>query len=324
MARTTRWHNGPVQEIPMESVTIHGHRVGFRRAGSGPVVLLIHGIAGSALAWSEVMPLLARDFTVVAPDLIGHDESAKLDGDYSLGGFASGLRDLLAVLGIERATLVGQSLGGGIAMQLSYQHPECCERLVLVDSGGLGREVSWLLRSLTAPGVELVMPVLFPSFVRAWGDGVERFFRSKGIRSGRLSESWRAYASLTESANRQAFVRTLRSVVDVGGQSVNASDRLYLAEKVPILIVWGDQDGIIPVAHAYAAHEAIPGSRLEIIEGAGHFPHVEEPARFAEIVCDFIKGTEPATPDRGQLVALLQARSPTVEEVAASSSGGHA
>jgi pimeloyl-ACP methyl ester carboxylesterase len=291
---------------PLQHVRIHGQEVRYRRAGDGPALLLIHGIAGSSRAWTEVMPLLARAFTVVAPDLIGHGESAKPLGDYSLGAYASGLRDLMAVLDIERATLVGQSLGGGIAMQLAYQHPECCERLVLVDSGGLGREVSWVLRSLTLPGADYLMPVLFPSFVRDWGNAAARFLYDQGLRSGRAAESWRAYASLTDSANRHAFVRTVRAVIDPGGQSVSATDRLYLTAKIPTLIVWGARDGIIPVDHAYAAHEAIPGSRLEIIEGAGHFPHVEEPVRFVEVLTDFVRTTQPATTNREDLVAMLR------------------
>ncbi|MHB8466115.1 MAG: alpha/beta fold hydrolase [Acidimicrobiales bacterium] len=293
----------------LQHVRIHGHDVGYRRAGDGPVLLLIHGIAGSSRAWSAVMPLLADKFTVIAPDLIGHGESAKPVGDYSLGAYASGLRDLLAVLGIERATLVGQSLGGGIAMQLAYQHPECCERLVLVDSGGLGREVTWVLRLLTLPGAEYTMPVLFPPFVRDWGNTVARTLHRLGLRSAGAAESWRAYASLTESANRRAFVRTIRAVIDPGGQSVSANDRLYLAARVPTLIVWGDKDGIIPVEHAYAAHEAIRGSRLEIVAGAGHFPHVQEPARFVEILTDFIATTEAGPTDPADLVDVLRAAS---------------
>jgi pimeloyl-ACP methyl ester carboxylesterase len=291
---------------PLEHVRIHGHDVGYRRAGQGPVVLLIHGVAGSSRAWSDVMPLLTNDFTVVAPDLIGHGESAKPMGDYSLGAHASGLRDLLAVLGIERATLVGHSLGGGVAMQLAYQHPEVCERLALVDSGGLGREVSWIFRSLTLPGAELVLPALFPPFLRAWGNGVARLLHDLGLRSAGAAETWRSYASLTESTNRHAFVRTVRAVIDPGGQTVSARDRLYLTANVPTLIVWGDRDGIIPVDHAHATHRTVPSSRLEIIEGVGHFPHVEAPDRFAEILADFIRGTKPADAGTEDFVALLR------------------
>jgi pimeloyl-ACP methyl ester carboxylesterase len=296
--------------IELRHVTIHGHSVGYRMAGDGPVLLLIHGIAGSSAAWREVMPTLAERYTVLAPDLIGHGHSAKPLGDYSLGAYASGMRDLLGALGIERASVVGQSFGGGVALQLAYQHPECCERLVLVDSGGLGREVSWMLRSMTLPGSEYLMPVLFPSFVRRRGNDLSRQLHARGVRMGRIAEMWNAYASLTESDNRQAFVRTLRAVIDPGGQTVSAGDRLYLAARMPTLIVWGEQDTIIPVAHALAAHEAIPHSRLEIIAEAGHFPHVETPERFLEVLLDFLDGTEPARFGAADLQHLLRERAP--------------
>ncbi len=298
----------------LQHVTIHGHDVGYRMAGNGPVVLLIHGIAGSSRAWRAVMPTMAERFTVIAPDLIGHGESAKPVGDYSLGAHASGMRDLLGALGVEQASVVGQSFGGGVALQLAYQHPECCERLVLVDSGGLGREVSWMLRFMTLPGSEYLMPLLFPWFVRSTGDEVSRRLHRQGVRMGRLAEMWNAYASLTESENRHAFVRTIRAVIDPGGQTVSASDRLYLAAEMPTLIVWGDQDTIIPVSHAYAAHEAIPGSRLEIIEGAGHFPHVERPEQFLDAVLDFLDTTEPAHFGAADLQHLLRQRAPSASQ----------
>jgi pimeloyl-ACP methyl ester carboxylesterase len=300
--------------IELQHVSIHGHSVGYRMAGSGPVLLLIHGIAGSSAAWREVMPTLAERFTVIAPDLIGHGHSAKPMGDYSLGAYASGMRDLLGALGVERASIVGQSFGGGVALQLAYQHPECCERLVLVDSGGLGREVSWMLRFMTLPGSEYLMPILFPSFVRERGNELSRRLHRQGVRLGRVAEMWNAYASLTESANRHAFVRTLRGVIDPSGQTVSANDRLYLAAQMPTLIVWGAQDTIIPVSHAYAAHQAIPGSKVVVIDDAGHFPHVETPERFLEVLLDFIDTTEPARFGAADLQHLLKQRAP-VEDV---------
>jgi pimeloyl-ACP methyl ester carboxylesterase len=286
---------GPGALPPLESVQIHGHELCFRRAGSGPALLLVHGIAGSSKTWAGVIPLLARDHTVIAPDLIGHGKSDKPPGDYSLGAQASALRDLLSVLGIDSVTVVGQSFGGGVAMQFCYQYPENCDRLVLVGSGGLGREVSLILRLLTLPGVEYVFPVIFPSMARDWGNEMFRLLHRAGFRNARAVEMWRAYASLTDPENRKAFSRTLRGVVDTGGQSVNATDRLYLTAWMPTLIVWGGRDNIIPVSHAMAAHEAMPGSRLEVIEGAGHFPHAEEPERFAEIVTEFMRSTEPSS-----------------------------
>jgi pimeloyl-ACP methyl ester carboxylesterase len=296
-------------EGQLDHVSIHGHDMAYRMEGSGPALLLLHGIAGSSRTWRDVIPPLTDRFTVIAPDLIGHGESEKPVGDYSLGAFASSIRDLLEVLDVDRATVVGQSFGGGVAMQLAYQHPERCERLVLVDSGGLGREVNWMLRLMTMPGSEYVMPVIFPGFVRDWGDSLFRTINNRGIRLGRLTEMWSAYASLAEADNRQAFARTIRSVVDPGGQSVSAMDRLYLASPMPTLIVWGDRDDIIPVSHAYSAHEAMPDSRLVIIEGVGHFPQIEAPEQFVDALVDFIDSTDPAhlgTEDRKR---MLQERS---------------
>jgi pimeloyl-ACP methyl ester carboxylesterase len=292
----------------LRHVKIHGHDLGYRMAGEGPAILLVHGIAGSSAAWRAVMPTLARRYTVIAPDLLGHGQSAKPTGDYSLGAYANVLRDLLGVVGVPRATVVGQSFGGGVAMQFCYQNPEWCERLVLVDSGGLGREVSWLLRFMTFPGSEYLMPIIFPSFVRACGNELSRMLFSRGIRMPRIGEMWRSYASLTDSANRQSFIRTIRSVIDPGGQTVSAMDRLYLTQQVPTMVVWGEQDTIIPVSHAYDAHAAMPNSRLEIIAGSGHFPHVEAPGEFLDVMTDFMDTTMPATLEVQQFQHILRER----------------
>ena len=294
------------EQFAAEQVLIYGQRVCFRRGGTGPVLLLLHGIGDSSRAWIPAMRLLQRSYTVLAPDLPGHGDSSNPVGDYSLGSHASSMRDLLHVLGIERVTVVGQSFGGGVAMQFAYQFPSLCERLVLVDAGGLGREVNWILRLATVPAAEYVMPALFPAFMRRWGDPVARFLRDRGIGNARTAEGWRSYRTLTDPANRAAFVRTARAVIDPGGQSVCAVNRLYLVAQMPTLIVWGDQDKIIPLVHAVQAHQAIPDSRLEVIEGAGHNPHVEDPARFAEILEDFHNTTEPYWFDPEEMREVLR------------------
>lgn len=296
----------PPGQFAAEQVSIHGQRVCYRRGGAGPVLLLLHGIGDSSRTWVPAMRLLQRGCTVLAPDLPGHGGSSNPLGDYSLGSHASSMRDLLGVLGIERVTVVGQSFGGGVAMQFAYQFPSCCERLVLVDAGGLGREVSWILRLATVPAAEYVMPVLFPAFMRRWGDPVARVLRDWGIGNARAAEVWRSYRSLTDPANRAAFARTARAVIDPGGQSVSALNRLYLVALMPALIVWGDQDKIIPLVHAFQAHQAIPGSRLEVIQGAGHAPHAEDPARFAEILEDFLSTTGPFRFDPEEMRDLLR------------------
>jgi pimeloyl-ACP methyl ester carboxylesterase len=293
------------EPLQAKTISIHGHEVRYFRAGEGPALLLVHGMAGSAATWKQVLPRLARDYTVIAPDLLGHGRSAKPRSDYSLGNFAAGLRDLLVALGIERATVVGHSLGGGIAMQLAYQHPERVERLVLVGSGGLGREVSPILRMLTLPGAEYLMPLLFTSYSRDLGNKISMMLRRGGLRAPAAEETWRAYVSLTEGENRAAFVKTLRSVIDLSGQSVSAHDRLYLAAHMPTMIMWGERDFIIPVEHAHVAHAAMPGSRLELFPHAGHFPHSEEPDEFIHILRDFLRTTSPVEIDEAAWRLLL-------------------
>ncbi|HEV2075728.1 MAG TPA: alpha/beta fold hydrolase [Thermoleophilaceae bacterium] len=280
---------------PLEEITLHGHCVTYRAAGEGPVVVLVHGITGTNDNWRSVIPRLAERYTVVAPDLIGHGGSAKPRGDYSLGAYASGIRDLLVALGHERATFVGHSLGGGVVMQLAYQFPERCERMVLVSSGGLGREVNLLLRAATLPGSELVLPLLTATRVLDAGRGAARALGRIGLRAGTdLEEMARGHASLADAGARQAFIHTLRGIVEPRGQRVRANDRLYLAAEMPSLIVWGERDRIIPVAHGRAAQREMPGSRLETFPEAGHYPHLDDPDRFVGALVGFIESTDPA------------------------------
>jgi pimeloyl-ACP methyl ester carboxylesterase len=295
-------------EIAELELTLHGHRVRYLTAGSGPPLVLVHGITSSADTWADAMRGLAREHTVIAPDLLGHGSSAKPRGDYSLGAYASGVRDLLAALGHDRVTIVGHSLGGGVAMQFSYQFPERTERLVLVSSGGLGREVNFLLRAAALPGAELVLPLLVPSWLGGAVSGAGRLGELLRLRARPdLGEVVRGFLSLGDAEARAAFLHTLRAVIDPGGQRVSAADRLYLAGSLPTLIVWGERDPIIPAAHGRAAHAAMPGSRLELFERAGHFPHMDETVRFVEVLCDFLATTEPAELDPDALRQRLLA-----------------
>ncbi|MDH3622523.1 MAG: alpha/beta fold hydrolase [Myxococcales bacterium] len=278
-----------------QELIIHGRSVKYRLGGKGPLVLLIHGMAGSATTWKQVMPALSERFTVLAPDLLGHGASDKSQGDYSLGAFASMLRDLMVALGYKRATVVGQSYGGGIAMQFAYQYPERCERMVLVDAGGLGPEVNPLLRLLTLPGSEAALLLACAPPVRSIVESIGRLALRKKLENAPVvAELWRSYSSLGEVETRRAFLRTLRAVIDPRGQAVSAISKLHLAAQMPTLIIWGEEDRIIPVEHAYAAHEAIPGSWLEIIDGVGHYPHCEAPDRFVASLTEFIESTRPA------------------------------
>jgi pimeloyl-ACP methyl ester carboxylesterase len=258
------------------------------------VVLLIHGIVGCAEQWDQVVPPLAERYTVVAPDLLGHGQSAKPRGDYSLGAYAASVRDLLVALGHRRATVVGHSLGGGVAMQFAYEYPPFAERLVLVSSGGLGREVHLILRAATLPGSEVVLPLIAHERLHGVAATLGGLLGRLGLRADTdLAEMARGYGSLADAGARQAFIHTLRAVLDNGGQRVSATDRLYLAALLPSLIIWGGEDPLIPVEHATVANRELPNSRLEVFEDAGHFPQLHDPMRFALTLIDFIESSEP-------------------------------
>ena len=287
-------------------IEIHGVQQAVLDAGEGDeVLLLIHGMAGSAQTWRAVLPQLAKKYRVIAPDLLGHGQSAKPRTDYSLGAFAVGLRDLLDELGVSSVTVVGHSLGGGVAMQFLYQHPEYCRRLGLISSGGLGPDVGWILRLLAAPGAEFVMPVIAPAPVLRAGNAARSWLSSMGLRSPRGAEIWNAYSSFADRATRDAFIRTLRSVVDYRGQSVSALNRLNLRAELPVLAIWGEDDDIIPVDHAYSALQARPDCRLEVLPGIGHFPQVEAPTAVVDLLDEFLSTTEPA--DLGRIAGYTAA-----------------
>jgi pimeloyl-ACP methyl ester carboxylesterase len=297
--------------LPRKEILLHGHPVSYYEEGSGPALLLVHGITSSADAWRNVIPVLAEQFTVIAPDLLGHGGSAKPRGDYSLGAHASGLRDLLAALGHERASVVGHSMGGGIAMVLAYQFPERVERLALVSSGGLGKEVGLVLRAATLPGAGVVLPVITRRGPRDVVIGAAHVLSRLGLRTAAdVRGTALGLASLRDGAARRAFIHTARSIIDSAGQRVSAHDRLYLAEGMPTLLLWGDRDPMIPSAHGVAAHALIPHSRLEIFEGAGHYPFEEDPERFMSVLRDFMAMTEPSSYDEDEIRRRLLAGAP--------------
>jgi pimeloyl-ACP methyl ester carboxylesterase len=300
--------------VTHESLRVHGNVVRYDEAGAdsgGPVVVLVHGIASRAAQWHQVMALLGETCHVIAPDLLGHGGSAKPRGDYSLGAHACGLRDLLGALGHDRVTVVGHSLGGGIAMQFVYQFPERAERLVLVDSGGLGPEVSAWLRAATLPGAEFVLPLMTHGWVRGTGGALGRLLGKVRVTvPPALAECLVGFASLADPATRSAFVHTARSVLDPSGQRVDARDRLYLAADLPLLVVWGARDSIIPVQHARALVGQVPGTRLEVFDLSGHFPHLTEPRRLADVLSRFLTETEPARLDPTTLTSRLRSHHP--------------
>ena len=312
MRKPSRRHLRPVRDVAPPSLqfrTIHGYRRAFRVAGSGPAILMIHGVGDNSTTWETVHAQLAQRFTVIAPDLLGHGESDKPRADYSLAAFANGMRDLLAVLGIDRVTIVGHSLGGGIAMQFAYQYPHMVDRIVLVSSGGVTKDVTPALRVAALPmGTEalgmLRLPGALPA-LQAVGRVVEKKLGS--TKFGRdLPDAIRLFEGLQKPGALSAFARTLRSVVDGRGQFVTMLDRSYLMQSIPLQLIWGEDDLVIPASHAQIAHEAIPGSRLEIFENSGHMPFHDHPARFVEVVERFIDSTEPGDHDPDVMRSELQ------------------
>ncbi len=275
----------------LRTMTLHGDRVAYRDEGAGEVLLLVHGMGGSSSSWREIVPRLAKKYRVIAPDLLGHGESDKPRGDYSLGAFAVWLRDLLDELGIPQATVIGHSLGGGVALQFAHQHRDYCRRLVLISSGGLGEDVGRLLRILSLPGAEIMLSMIASRPAIGVGNTLRALLTSDQEVS-RFSETLRAHASLSNPDSRQAFLRTLRAVVDRRGQAVCALNRLHFHADLPSLIISGEQDRVIPVEHARAAHAALPNSRLHVIPDVWHHPQVERPDTVADLIDDFIAGPE--------------------------------
>ena len=300
-----------ITEVPpaykMQEHTIHGYRRAFIHAGQGPAILLIHGIGDSSRTWWPLIPWLTRDHTVIAPDLLGHGASDKPRADYSIAAYANGMRDLLSVLGVDRATVVGHSLGGGVAMQFAYQYPERCERLVLVSSGGVSREVHPILRAASAPNADFLLPLLNVDFTHLAVRTALRLLERMHTDLGRDADDLlRVFEALPNAAARRAFIRTLRAVVDWRGQVITMLDRCYLTRGMPTMLVWGVRDAVIPYRHALLAHSAMPGSRLEIFERAGHFPHRADPRRFLAVLRNFIADTAPACHSAEQWRELLR------------------
>jgi pimeloyl-ACP methyl ester carboxylesterase len=302
----------PVSEEPSPaSLVVHGHTRAFVEVGEGPVLLLLHGIGSDSRTWDPVVgKLAAAGFRVIAPDFLGHGGSAKPRADYSLGGFANGMRDLLTILDIDTvAAVIGHSFGGGVAMQFAYQYPDRVDRVVLVNAGGLGRSINPILRALTLPGAGLALAAVSAPPVRRAGRAVAGFLhRTRLPGTVDLSEVAAVHDGLAEPEARAAFLHVLRAAVDWRGQVVTMIDRCYLAEGMPVLVFWGSRDTVITPEHSIVAAAAIPGATVEVFKGAGHFPHRQDPDRFVESVTQFVRETEPSHHDRDDWRRMLLAR----------------
>lgn len=289
----------------VQHVVVHGYRRAYRVCGSGPALLMLHGLACDSSTWADVIPTLAEHYTVIAPDLLGHGDSDKPDADYSLGGYANGMRDLLTVLGIDKVTVVGHSFGGGVAMQFAYQFPDRTERVVLVSTGGLGKEVTPLIRFLTVPGSGLAIGLATLRPWRSLVSGTMRALSRVPMTATRdLDEVADIYEALADPAQRVAVQRVTSHVLNWRGQYVTMTDRSYLARLMPVLVIWGRDDMVIPSSHADLAPTQV--SDVHVLDDSGHFPHKDHPEQFCRIVTEFIETNEPAHYHRGRWRALLR------------------
>jgi pimeloyl-ACP methyl ester carboxylesterase len=306
MARRRPQHDRPSPRHRLQRVVIHGHERAYVKVGTGPALLLLHGLGCDHSTWDPVIDALARRYTVIAPDLLGHGQSAKPRADYSIGGYANGMRDLLTVLGIETVTVVGHSLGGGVAMQFAYQFPERTERMVLVAPGGIGPDVTPGIRAVTLPFFQQWMGLATLPGVRQLNRAALRGLSRSGIpRTRDLGEVADILESFRDPAARAAIAHVVRACVDWRGQIITMADRAYLTSAMPMCVIWGTEDSVIPVSHAEIARAIAPGADVELIEDAGHFPHKDHPERFVRLVNDFVRTTQPSVHDRADWRELL-------------------
>jgi pimeloyl-ACP methyl ester carboxylesterase len=278
-------------------VSLHGREVLYLDSGprgdAYPLVML-HGIGASSAAWGPAIGrLTGYGLRTIAIDLPGHGGSSKDRGDYSLAALASVVRDLLDRLEVDRCILVGHSLGGGIALQFAYQFPERVAGLALVSSGGLGEETSRVLRLTAMPGSGVVMATAFNRRTLGAAEAVARVWRRiRPVPNALTEASLARLREIADPGHRNAFLATLRAVVNSSGQRISALPRLAALADRPTLVVWGSQDHILPMAHGQRAHELLGNNRLEIFAGAGHEPHLEDPDRFADLLFELHTAVE--------------------------------
>ncbi|MBB5867356.1 pimeloyl-ACP methyl ester carboxylesterase [Allocatelliglobosispora scoriae] len=282
-------------------------------AGRGEPVLLVHGLGGSRRTWRHLLPSLAATHTVIAVDLAGHGDSDEPGGDYSVGAHAAALRDLVVRLGYRRVTVVGHSLGGGIAMQFAYQFPDRVDRLVLIGSGGLGRDLTMVLRAATLPGSEIVVAGFSHLPGAVTRHLVPLMSRIPGCVSRHDAAAVSdAIADLRHAGRRHTFIKTAQTVIDWSGQTIDATRHLTQLGDLPTLVIWGSDDRTIPPAHQSGIVKHLAHAHLAEIADAGHYPHETHTAAVLPLLQHFL-ATAPAarhTESRWRRRLILRPTSP--------------
>lgn len=286
---------------PVRRLKTPSGSIAYTSTGTGPPLLMVHGLGGTRSTWGAILPRLSRTFTVIAPDLPGHGESDAPLGDYSPGAQASTLRDIVVGLGLESVSLVGHSLGGGTVMQFAYQFPERTERLVLISSGGLGSGVTPLLRAATLPGAEafitglsLLPRVLSRTALEALS--LVPYMMSRED-AAPIAD---ALVTMGSQRQRQTFVRTARTVLDLRGQSLSATGAVAALTDIPALIAWGADDKAIPPEHHPRVAQRLPNALTLEIANAGHYPQESSPVPLAKAMVSFLTTTAPHAYDEGR------------------------
>ncbi|WP_149359344.1 alpha/beta fold hydrolase [Lolliginicoccus suaedae] len=290
----------------LHAVAFHGDALRYVDIGEGDPIILVHGLLGSHASWGEQISWLAEDFRVIAVDLYGCGASDKNPGDYTLSAHAASIRDLMDHLGIDRAAVVGHSYGGGVCMQMLYLFPERVERLALVSSGGLGPEVSLLLRAASLPGSELVLPVLASPLLRGLAGTAARVAAMLGrpiSASPSTLEIWRTFGTVADRDARRAFLRITRGVIGPLGQTICAVKHFPDYQHIPAMVIWGRHDNMIPILHAEQNREVMPHAEAVILEDAGHFPHLDEPVAFHAAIQPFLAAMAGASGARAQIAS---------------------
>lgn len=277
---------GLLMDTPRHLETANGQWT-CRAHGSGEPLVLLHGLGSAGTTWNRVVPLLADRFRVLVLDLPGHGLSSRPPTSFDLASLTASFAEALEALELRVPVVLGHSYGGAIAMQYVIDHPERCRQLVLVSSAGFGTEVHPVLRALTLPVADRVIGAWSRIPVSQVADH-PRIGWMLGDREPPFSELLLLHRNLETRLGRAAYLSLLRAGVDTAGQRLGDGDPSLLSGSARTLIVWGNPDPVIPVAHAEAANAAIEGSRLTLIPGGGHAPHRRRPREFAEAVSRFL------------------------------------
>jgi pimeloyl-ACP methyl ester carboxylesterase len=265
-------------ELAAKDTNVFGHRLHYLEAGRGDPVILLHGTGGEGARWLPTIKGLAPYFRVISLDQIGFGQSDKPLTNYHSGVFAGFLAGFMQAIGVPRATIIGQSMGAGVALYLAVHHPEMVERLVLVDGGGY--------RSASDA----------PAAPPNWHD--RQIANAGTLEESReyLEKLYYDHSFVTDKMVEHNLILRLRSAYTIESmQTANArglggvTEKEVRGIKAPTLLVWGMNDPLSPIANADKLNAAIKSSRKVLIDKAGHYPFLEHADKFNQIVLEFLK-----------------------------------